>query len=46
MYANQLNTRVRYPIIYGNGNENYKDGQFVVLSCVNPRSTIAATGSI
>lgn len=40
MYANQLNTRVRYPIMYGNQNENYADGQFVVTSCVNPRSTV------
>lgn len=40
MYANQLNTRVRYPIIYGNGNENYEDGQFVITTCVNPRSQI------
>lgn len=40
MYANQLNKRVRYPIIYGNQNDNYEDGQFVVLSCVNPRSTV------
>jgi hypothetical protein len=40
MYANQLNKRVRYPIIYGNQNDNYEDGQFVVLSGVNPRSTV------
>jgi hypothetical protein len=46
MYANQLNTRVRYPIIYGNMNENYVEGQFVVLSCVNPRATVAAPESI
>lgn len=46
MYANQLNTRVRYPIIYGNMNENYAEGQFVVLSCVNPRATVAAPESI
>jgi hypothetical protein len=46
MYANQLDTRVRYPIIYGNGNVNYPDGQFVVLSCVSPRATIAAPESI
>ena len=40
MYANQLNTRIKYPIIYGNQNDNYELGQFVVLSCVNPRATI------
>jgi len=38
MYANQLNTRVRYPIMYGNANENYENGQFVITSCVNPKS--------
>ena len=43
MYANQLDTRVRYPIIYGNANANYTNGQFVVLSRVTPRSTIAPT---
>ena len=46
MYANQLNTRVRYPIIYGNMNENYVEGQFVVLSCVSPRAAVAAPESI
>ena len=46
MYANQLNTRIRYPIIFGNMNENYVDGQFVILSCVNPRSAIVDTESI
>ncbi len=40
MYANQLNLRVNYPIGYGNQNENYPDGQFIVLSRVNPRGTI------
>lgn len=40
MYANQLNTRMRYPIMYGNLNDNYPDGQFIVLSYVNPRGTI------
>ena len=38
MYANQLNTRVRYPIMYGNGNDNYTNGQFVITCCVNPKS--------
>jgi len=45
MYANQLDTRVRYPIIYGNMNDNYADGQFVILSCVSPRSAIINTGT-
>ena len=42
MYANQLNTRVRYPIMYGNQNDNYVDGQFVITCPVNPRSAAAA----
>lgn len=47
MYANQLNTRVRYPIMYGNQNDNYKDGQFVITTCVNPKSgLVTETGSI
>lgn len=47
MYANQLNTRVRYPIMYGNGNENYDNGQFVITTCVNPKSeTNESTESI
>lgn len=41
MYANQLNTRMRYPIMYGNQNDNYTDGQFVIISRVNPRATLA-----
>lgn len=40
MYANQLNTRVRYPIMYGSGNDNYEDGQFVITSCVKPRGQL------
>ena len=42
MYANQLKKRMRYPIMFGNQNENYENGQFVVLSKVSPRG-IAAT---
>ena len=39
--ANQLNRRVNYPIGYGNQNENYTNGQFVILSCscLNARGT-------
>ena len=40
MYANQLNTRIRYPIIYGNQNDNYEFGQFIILSCVKPKAAI------
>lgn len=46
MYANQLNTRVRYPIMYGNENENYKEGQFVIISCVNPKSEVIGPESV
>lgn len=39
--ANQLNRRVNYPIGYGNENDNYEFGQFVITSCcnLNPRGT-------
>lgn len=45
LYANQLNRRVRYPIGYGNQNDNYENGQFVITSCscINPRSTTSTT---
>lgn len=39
MYANQLKKRVNYSIMYGNQNENYTEGQFVVQDKVCPRST-------
>ena len=39
--ANQLNRRVNYPIIFGNQNSSYANGQFVIPSCcnINPRGT-------
>lgn len=46
MYANQLNTRVKYPIMYGNGNDNYANGQFVILSAVRPRAVAANVESV
>ena len=46
MYANQLNTRIRYPIMYGNQNENYINGQFVITSKVCPRAAATAPESI
>ena len=42
MYANQLQKRVNYGIMYGNQNENYANGQFVVQNRVCPRSTSIA----
>ena len=41
MYANQLNTRFRYPIMYGDQNENYTNGQFVITSCINPKGVVS-----
>ena len=38
IYANQLQKRVNYGIMYGNENENYTDGQFVVQDRICPRS--------
>ena len=39
MYANQLQKRKSYSIMYGNQNENYINGQFVVQDRVCPRSS-------
>lgn len=39
MYANQLQKRVNYGIMYGNQNDNYANGQFVIQNRVCPRST-------
>ena len=39
MYANQLQKRVNYSIMYGNQNDNYTNGQFVVQNRVCPRSS-------
>ena len=40
VYANQLNKRTMYRIGYGNENENYTEGQFVIHSNICPRGTI------
>lgn len=41
LYASQVKKRVNYPIGYGNQNDNYSEGQFVILSCneLCPRKT-------
>ena len=39
MYANQLQKRINYAIMYGNDNSNYTLGQFVVQNKVCPKST-------
>lgn len=33
LYAHQVNKRVNYPLLYGNQNTNYENGQFVIPSC-------------
>lgn len=33
--ANMINKRVPYPIMFGNENTSYSDGQFVISSCAN-----------
>ena len=38
VYANQLDKRRCYPIIYGNENPNYTDGQFVIQGNICPRA--------
>ena len=44
MYANQLQKRVNYSIMYGNDNANYTNGQFVIQDRICPKaSTIPAT---
>ena len=43
MYANQLQKRKNYGIMYGNDNTNYTLGQFVVQDKVCPKSTSLPT---
>ena len=43
MYANQLQKRRNYGIMYGNENDNYTLGQFVVQDKVCPRATTLPT---
>ena len=44
VYANQLQKRVNYGILYGNGNAGYVNGQFVIQDRICPKSaTIPAT---
>lgn len=42
LLANQVNKRVPYPIVFGNQNSSYPEGQFVITSCncLNGRGTI------
>ena len=43
MYANQLQKRRCYTIMYGNDNANYTDGQFVIQNRVSPKATEITT---
>ena len=44
VYANQLQKRKNYGIMYGNGNSDYANGQFVIQDRLCPKaSTIPAT---
>lgn len=43
MYANQLQKRRNYGIMYGNENESYVLGQFVVQDRVCPRASLLPT---
>lgn len=43
LYSSQLNKRTMYVIGYGNGNEDYAEGQIVFLSNVCPRNETATS---
>lgn len=45
MYANQLEKRRNYSIMYGNDNTNYVNGQFVIQDRVCPKSTPIAAAT-
>ena len=46
VYANQLQKRENYGIMYGNENANYTNGQFVIQNKICPRaSTIPAAAT-
>lgn len=40
VYANQLQKRRNYPIIYGSENPGYVNGQFVIQGNISPRAAI------
>ena len=43
VYANQLQKRIMYRVGYGNANDNYTEGQFVMRSSICPKSTTTTT---
>ena len=40
VYSSQLKKRKNYAIMYGNGNSNYTNGQFVIQDRICPRAAI------
>lgn len=46
IYSSQLKKRVNYSIMYGNENDNYVNGQFVIQNCVSPKAADIGSGSI
>ena len=45
LLANQVNKRVPYPLLFGNQNSSYADGQFVIASCncLNARGAVTVS---
>ena len=43
VYSSQLRKRTMYRVGYGNANDNYTEGQFVMHSSVCPKSTTVET---
>ena len=43
VYSSQLKKRVNYGIMYGNQNENYTNGQFVIQDRICPRAATIPT---
>ena len=45
LLANQVNKRIPYPILFGDQNASYTEGQFVICSCayLNARGAVTAT---
>ena len=45
LLANQVNKRIPYPLLFGNQNASYTEGQFVIPSCacLNARGSVSTT---
>ena len=46
VYANQLQKRTMYRVGYGDSNDNYPDGQFVMHSSICPKSVVVEQTSL